>query len=132
MMRTILVFCAFLALPVVTSAQTVIGATKVQVTASPDHNVTALGSAVVTSYRLTYKDGAITIGTPQDAGKPTPNAQNTFDVDIPAGVLAVKNKALTVLVEIVGPGGVDAEPVSGPFGYLGAPRPSGTAPLPKR
>lgn len=131
-MRRLLALALLLTIPTLASAQApVIGATKVEVTASPDHNVTALGSAVVTSYRLTYKDGAVTVGAVQNAGKPTPNALGKFDVTIPADVLAVKNKTLTVLVEVIGPGGVDGEPLSGPFGYLGAPRASGTPPLPK-
>ena len=125
---------AVLALVLVASvvqAQPVINPSKVEVTASPDHNVTALGVDLVTSYRLTFKDGATTIGSPVNAGKPTPNAAGKFDVDIPAAVLAVKNKSLTVTVDIIGPGGTATEPTSGPFGYLGPPRTSGTSPLPK-
>lgn len=109
----------------------VINPSKVEVTASPDHNVTALGVDLVTSYRLTFRDGATVLGSPLNAGKPTPNAQGKFDVDIPATVLAVKNKSLTVTVEIVGPGGTVTEPVSDFFGYLGPPRGSGTKPSPK-
>lgn len=128
--RVSLVFALLLCSVPVFAQPPVINPSKVEVTASPDHNVTALGVDLVTSYRLTFRDGATVISSPVNAGKPTPNAQGKFDVDIPAAVVAVKNKALTVTVEIVGPGGTATEPVSDFFGYLGAPR-LGGKPLPK-
>ena len=130
MKRAVLTLVALLVLASVASAQPVINPTKVEVTASPDHSVTALGVNIVDSYRLTYKDGA-TVLSVQDAGKPTPSAAGKFEVAIPAAVVSAKNKSLTVTVEIVGPGGVTPEPVSDFFGYLGPPR-GGGKPLPKQ
>lgn len=124
MKTRLLIVLALLVLPCASAeAQVTLNPTRVEFSASPDHSATFGGSAIVTSYRLVYKDGATTVHT-QDAGKPTP-AAGVVSVTIPAQVSAIKNTELTVTVETVGPGGTVASAASDPFGQVGPPRVAG-------
>jgi hypothetical protein len=105
-------------------AQVIINPTKIVTPASPDHNATFAGVAIVSSYQLVYRDGTTAINT-QDCGKPTPDAAGKISCTIPAAVLAVKNKQLTVLVNTIGDGGTTPSVVSDFFGSPGAPAAAG-------
>lgn len=144
-MRTALLVCALLLssffVPSIATAQVTCGSgspfdtpRNVAFTASPDHNVTQVGTGVpiVSKYLLTvFKvSGGTQVGQPVDLGKPSPVAGVIGPLQsIPQ--LAKDGTLYCLRVDAVGPGGTGVGTPSGPFVFppdLTAPRPVPTAP----
>ncbi len=131
----LLVFAvALLAIPSAARAQAtvIIGDTAgFSFTASPDQNTTFAGSPVLTAYRADFfdKSNAAGTGTPlvtANLGKPTPDAANV--ITVPALKPMIQpNVEYIVFISAIGPGAPNGvrNTASVPFGYPGAPRPSG-------
>lgn len=123
MRRLLFVLFVLLGAPAFAQTTTVLNPSTVIFTASPDHNATIGGTAVVSNYVLEVYDGT-TLVRSTDLGKPTPNASNDISAPLTNAGLA-KNKVYTAFVVAVGPGGSARSATgSSPFAWPDAPRPA--------
>lgn len=110
-------------MPMPQTSTFVINPTVLSFVASTEHSTTVGGTAVLTNYEARYFDGGTSVLV-SNLGKPTPGTGNVIAVPVTSAGLP-KNKALTVTVAAIGPGGTGVSAPSDPFAYLAAPGAAG-------
>lgn len=101
----------------------VLNPTTVEFQVSPDHNVTVLGTAVVTSYEMRiFAEGATAPMTTATLGKPTAANDATVSINKAEVLAAIPVGSYFAKVAAIGPGGEGVSDPSNPFGRLSSPR----------
>jgi hypothetical protein len=111
-------------IPSVAAAQVLIDPTAAEFSASPDHDASASGIPVVSSYQLElYLPLAPTPFLTVPLGKPSPDANGVIRVSLASLLVPLPAPGITytATVAALGPGGVGRSAPSNPFTWSGTP-----------
>ena len=122
-MRKAVIALFVLGLAASASAQ-VINPKAVAFIVSADHNMSVLGTPVVTRYELRFFVGGVAVPYTYDLGKPVTPTISEVVVTNPAIFTPLASNAYTAKVVAIGPSGEGVSEATVPFGQIGAPLPA--------